>query len=308
MQELEFSNPPVTLNALAAGDPQRPCVILVHGLRDTAWALAPLAEALAQPGTAHGGYYAVILELRGHGGSSHSDGYAMANFLADLHCVVNTVAGNRCALFGHSLGGHLVTRYAALFPAAVAAVIAAEGLGPPRRPHVGDEAAELAAYREMLENRVLRHIKRNPGGKLSGIDEVCARLLKNNPRLHPQLAHDIAPHLVRKSADGGLQWAFDPRASSVFLGTSEADNARFWRALQAPTCLISGALSYEYWGRELGGSGFSGQFAEGEMEQRLAHFRHAEHHWFDKSGHMVHYDEPQRLAQLSRKFLEENYV
>ncbi|MEM9624403.1 MAG: alpha/beta hydrolase, partial [Pseudomonadota bacterium] len=99
----------------------------------------------------------------------------------------------------------------------------------------------------------------------------------------------------------------DKRASSVFLGTSEEENSLHWRNIEAPTCLISGSLSWEYWGREVLTDGSSGHFAEGEMEQRLAHFRHAEHHWFEHSGHMVHYDEPERLTQLTQQFLERHY-
>ena len=54
-------------------------------------------------------------------------------------------------------------------------------------------------------------------------------------------------------------------------------------------------------------SGFTGHFAEGEMEARAAEFPNAEHHWFENSGHMVHYDEPERLAKLGLKFLEQHY-
>ena len=73
----------------------------------------------------------------------------------------------------------------------------------------------------------------------------------------------------------------------------------------AEACIVSGALSYEYWGSQLGSDG---RFREGEMEERVGHFPNAEHHWFDHSGHMVHYDEPDRLANTLRTFLEKHYV
>ncbi len=135
------------------------------------------------------------------------------------------------------------------------------------------------------------------------LEDVVTRLQRNNPRLDPELARSIAPHLTR-TTQAGLRWAFDSRASSVFIGTTEEVNELFWSQIQAPTCVISGALSYEYWGSEMSGPDFDGRFAEGEMEQRAAIIPNHEHHWFDRSGHMVHYDEPDRLGQMCRSFLE----
>ena len=43
------------------------------------------------------------------------------------------------------------------------------------------------------------------------------------------------------------------------------------------------------------------------MEERVSVFQNAEHIWFENSGHMVHYDEPERLANLCIEFLEEKY-
>jgi pimeloyl-ACP methyl ester carboxylesterase len=180
-----------------------------------------------------------------------------------------------------------------------------EGLGPPKRPHEGDEALEIKAYRDMLLSRVAA--RPSSGKPIIDIEDVVGRLCRNNPRLDPNQAGQIAPHLVTE-VDGALSWAFDSRANSVFVGSNYADNARFWRQVQAPTCLISGTLSYQYWGREMASPDFNGHFAEGEMEARADHFANHEHHWFEHSGHMVHYDEPDRLGVLARNFLEQNYV
>ena len=278
---------------------------MLHGLRDCAWSLLPIAHALASSGDAHEGYRVVIPELRGHGSSDHSEAYAMSHFLMDLHQVIEHFTAGDCALFGHSLGGHIVTRYAALFPEAIRAMLVVEGLGPPARPYEGDPAAEVRAYREMLLTRLgERSAQARP---IKDLADVAARLLRNNPRLSPALADTIAPHMVRPLGQH-LTWSFDARANSVFIGTSTHDNVRFWQQVQAPTCIISGTLSHEYWGRELASDGFTGHFAPGEMESRAQQFCHHTHHWFEQSGHMVHYDEPQRLADVSRQFLEQHYV
>ncbi len=298
----------VTLSVLEmapAESGDAPCVVMLHGLRDSAWSLLPVADMLSRAGENHGGFRVILPELRGHGRSSRSEAYAMPNFLLDLHTVISTYTAHGCALFGHSLGGHIVTKFAALFPELVKAMLVVEGLGPPRRPHEGNPAAEIHAFREMLLTRLAERPSRSR--PLADLADAAARLQRNNPRLTPAQAEMIATHLV-KEVEGSLRWAFDSRANSVFLGVSTADNVRFWEQVQAPSCFVSGTLSHEYWGREMATPGFTGQFAEGEMETRVLHFKHHEHHWFDQSGHMVHYDEPERLGALCRRFLEQHHV
>ena len=64
-------------------------------------------------------------------------------------------------------------------------------------------------------------------------------------------------------------------------------------------------LSHEYWGAEMGNDTFDGRFAENEMQWRIDLFNHYEHHWFENSGHMVHYDDPGRLAHVCLAFFTE---
>ncbi len=292
------------ISVLEVGEAHDPAFIMVHGLRDSAHALLPMARELI----AGGSRLRILLpELRGHGDSDHpsANAYALANFVMDLHAVYERFAPTGAALFGHSLGGHITTKFAAMFPERVPALILVEGLGPPHRPHEDDAELEVAAFREMLLHRLAPGHGR--GRPIEDIDDVIARLRRNNPRLSADAAAGLAPHLVRHT-EAGWRWAFDPRASSVFVGTSRAWNETFWRQVKAPTCIISGTLSHEYWGREMPAAQFSGHFAEGEMEARAGAFANHEHHWFDGSGHMVHYDEPDRLAETCRTFLEKHYV
>lgn len=293
------------LNVLEVGQTNAPTIVLVHGLRDTAHALLPLAKHLSDKNTGTHAYRVLIAELRGHGESDTSSAYSMPNFILDLHTVIQDLVEDNCALFGHSLGGHIVSKYAALFPETIRALIVAEGLGPPQRPHEGDPDKELAVYREMLLTRLGTQPRRSK--PIKDLEDVAQRLLKNNPRIQISEARRLAPHMVR-STENGYIWAFDSRASSVFVGAQASEDRRFLQKVRAPTCIISGALSYEYWGREMAQEDFTGHFAEGEIEARAALFQHHEHHWFEQSGHMIHYDEPQRLAELCQQFLEKQYV
>lgn len=287
----------IELNLLKLGAPDAPTIVMIHGLRDTAWALTPLATDLQQALDVQ----VVIIELRGHGTSERSEAYAMPNFLMDVFEVIQTLPAP-VGLFGHSLGGHITYKFCALFPELIKAAMLVEGLGPPRRPHQGDEVKERANYREML----LARMRSTGSGKpIQDIQDASARLQRGNPRLSPDFAEFIAGHLVQQT-EAGLQWAFDSRASSVFIDTNPDTDAKFWRGVEAPTCLVSGELSYEYWGAQFNPAEFSGRFAPGEMEQRVAQFANAEHHWFEHSGHMVHYDEPQRLSKLAIQFFSKH--
>jgi pimeloyl-ACP methyl ester carboxylesterase len=271
---------------------------MAHGLRDCAQALVPIANQLTDR------YRVAIMELRGHGASERSDAYAMPNFVLDLYHVVTTLTDGPCALFGHSLGGHIASRFAATFPDLTKAVILVEGLGPPQPSQDLDEATEIVRFRRALLTRLQpRGETRRP---LAGLDEAADRLRRNNPRLDQVEALRLVPYMT-ECRDDGLYWSFDSRANSVFVGFAYAETRKFWRHVQAPTCIVSGAFAHEHWGSEMRDSGFTGQFAEGELEARVAEFPRAEHHWFDHSGHMVHYDEPERLGRLCRAFLEQHY-
>ena len=268
-------------------------VMMLHGLRDSAHALLPVAQQLSKH------FHVLLPELRGHGRSDPSDAYGVYDFVLDLKEVADALAGERIALFGHSLGGHIVSKYAAIFPERVEAVAIVEGLGPPHRAHESNEAAEMQVLQFMIMNR-LRHQERRTRPIKDQADGV-ARLLRNNPRLDAERAQELIPHLLTQT-DEGLAWAFDSRANSVFVGASRANDAKFWRNIQAPACVVSGRLSFEYWGAEMGDATFDGRFAENEMQQRIDLFQDCQHHWFEQSGHMVHYDEPDRLANLCTHF------
>lgn len=278
----------LTVLELAPEHRSRATIVMLHGLRDSAYGLLPVAQPLAQH------FHVLLPELRGHGSSDPSDAYGIFDFVHDLHEVINALAGQVVGLFGHSLGGHIVSKYAAIFPERVAAVAIIEGLGPPQRAQEENEPAEMQTLRSMILNR----LGQQPGKSrpIQGVDDATKRLLRNNPRLNPATAAKLAPHLLR-AAGTGYSWAFDSRASRVFVGASRANDAKFWRNIQVPVCIVSGSLSYEYWRRGTGDEDFDGRFAPGEMQQRIDEFPHGEHHWFEGSGHMVHYDEPERLAQ-----------
>ena len=298
---LMISNHNVEIQLHHIGPSDGPSIVLLHGLRDTSWSLLGLAQTLAERG-----FFVVFPDLRGHGQSQHSDGYALPNFLSDLHAVQQWLhqhnATQTFSLFGHSLGGHIVCKFAALFPEVVNALMIVEGLGPPTRASKDDDAADIVHYRQMLEAR--QFAKNRTSKPMPDLAYASNRLRQGNPRLSEESAKFLATKLTQPDP-AGLRWNFDSKAQTVFIGAHQDTDAKFWRQVQAPTLVISGALSHQYWGQMMP-DGSSGHFAEGEIESRVAQFCNAQHRWFEHSGHMVHYDEPERLNSAALEFFSQH--
>lgn len=284
----------VTLSVLEAGEDQAPPLVMLHGMRDTAWSLLDVAAPLS------GSYRVVLPELRGHGASDWPGAYSIDHFLFDLYHVTERLSLPPAVVFGHSLGGQIAARYAALFPDRVRALVVVEGLGPPARPGEDDPAFMVRHHATRLLETLGVPIRQRP---LPDLGFAAERLLANNPRLASERARRLAGQMTRHDADGKLVWAFDARVASVFLGVRREDSERYWRQVRCPTLVVSGDLAGEYWRGQMPGE-WRGEFAPGELEARIGCFADAEHVAFADAGHMVHYDIGERLTHTAAEFLE----
>lgn len=99
-------SPDVTIDYFAAGD-GRP-VVLVHGITESRRTWDPLVAPLLAAG-----YRVIALDLRGHGASSKVPPYDLATMAGDLGAVLAAEQVDDALLIGHSLGGAVVSAYAA---------------------------------------------------------------------------------------------------------------------------------------------------------------------------------------------------
>ena len=256
----------VRLNVFVLGRATAPPLVMLHGIRDVAWSLMPIADALAND------FLVVLPDLRGHGDSDNPGQYASWHFVYDLHRVLEEVAVAPALLFGHSLGGQIVTHYAALFPAKVRGLVLAEGFGPPLRPADTDPAQHWRAQAERLVSAMSLPERSRP---LPSVEFAAQRLLANNPRLSPTVARALAERCTYLDDSGDRHWKFDQRASQIWLGVDLQANRERWRALTAPTLVITGALAHEHWQRQMPIPGWSGRFTDDDLADRLACFRKA---------------------------------
>jgi pimeloyl-ACP methyl ester carboxylesterase len=273
----------------------RPVLLFLHGMRDVAASLFPIAAAFVDR------YRVVLPELRGHGRSDNAGAYSMEHFINDLWRIQSEHVKRPSVIIGHSLGGQIASRYAAVFPETVQGMVLVEGLGPPAFGQAANEQAWIADYRQRL---LMRYAEPSTARDLGTVAFAASRLLSNNPRLDPARAQTIAAAVTRRDSDGRLVWAFDSHAGAVFVRTDRDEGHQFWKAVQCPTLVISGDLAHEYWRGQFGElPGFDGRYGEGEMAARAALFPRGEHCAFHHSGHMVHYDEPERLINEIDAFL-----
>jgi pimeloyl-ACP methyl ester carboxylesterase len=99
-------SPGVSIDYFAAGEGRR--LVLVHGITESRRTWDPLLAPLIAAG-----YRVIAVDLRGHGGSSRVAPYDLATMAGDLAAVLEVEGADDALLVGHSLGGAVVSAYAA---------------------------------------------------------------------------------------------------------------------------------------------------------------------------------------------------
>lgn len=274
---------------------ERGDVVLLHGMADVARGLEPLAMALAHQ------YRVVAFDARGHGRSTHPGAYSGLHFVADLAEVIDTLELDRPILIGHSLGGHTVANYAGLFPDRVRAAVLLEGMGPPSPRPAPDPAARLAHGRAMVE--VLRRVPRHR--PQPDVAAAAERLRAAHPRLDPDRALMLAEEGTRPGPDGGRVWRHDERSWHWVTSIDQDTLDLRWRAITAPVLAVSGAEAWEtWWARPGRPTADRPRLSDEEWAARLGLFQDLEHVELAEAGHMVHFDQPDRITDLITGFLD----
>jgi pimeloyl-ACP methyl ester carboxylesterase len=270
------------------GEAAKPPLVIVHGLRDHSHSFDDLARGLLDR------FHVIALDLRGHGDSETTPYYAFGHFLLDLHNAVRALRLHQPVVLGHSMGGELVAQYCGAFPAVPARVIIIEGLGPPSLNMEEEVAWTIDGFA-----RIDRALAGHPG--LKDLDAAYRRLRERNPRLGESKARELALLGTRAREDGTLEWKFDAMLTTMSItGPFDLEySMAFWRRIVAPTLIIHGAESGEFW-RSRPGAPY---LDHDDLQRRLGCFRDHRFVELAGAGHMVHFDRPRELVTTIRQFL-----
>lgn len=220
------------LAADAFGDSSGPPVLLLHGGGQTRHAWSGTGEALAAEG-----WYAVTLDLRGHGESDWCPrgDYRHTAFAADTAAVAQAF-DRPPVLVGASLGG-----LSSLF-----------ALGDARTAGLAPIASALVlvdiATRMQVDGarRILAFMSAHPDG-FADLEEAARAIASYNPhRPRPRDVSGLRKNL-RRHADGRYRWHWDPafvegRLTPSALGELDRLDAAA-AGLDVPTLLVRGRLS-----------------------------------------------------------------
>jgi len=275
--------------------PTRPPLVLLHGWMDVGASFQFFVDALAE---ADGFERPVIApDWRGFGltEAPGADTYWFPDYLGDLDALLDALlpAARFPAvdLLGHSMGGNVAMLYAGIRPQRVRRLINLEGFGLPATKPSQAPGRYAAWLDDLKQPQALRDY--------GSVDEVAERLRRNNPRLTPERAAWLAPHWARQNTATG-RWDIqgDPahkRTTPILYRAEEVTAC--WARITAPVLWVEGRQTdvAKYWGD---------RYPRAEFEARLSVVSQCERIVLDDAGHMLHHDQPERLAACIERFLE----
>lgn len=107
----------VPLHYRRLGPQGAPTLILLHGLFGSSDNLGSVAKELAEPSTPGVDPFDVLLvDLRDHGRSPHTDAISYPIMAADVHALVQLLGLKDITLVGHSMGGKVAMVFAQQWP------------------------------------------------------------------------------------------------------------------------------------------------------------------------------------------------
>ncbi|TDN69587.1 alpha/beta hydrolase [Paraburkholderia sp. BL10I2N1] len=279
----------VRLHVRRWGNPDAPTLFMLHGWMDVAASFQFVVDALS------GDWQVIAPDVRGFGlsdwpvaqqGGGH---YVFHDYLSDLDALLDHYApSGEVNLVGHSMGANVVGLYAGVRPERVRRVVDLEGFGlAPSRAE--QSPRRLRSWLDEMKNPpTLKHY--------ASLDEVAARLIRNNERLAPSRARFLAQHWSKRDDDGRFVLLADPAHKMRGPMLYRLDEVMaVWRKVTAKVLHVEAAASPTL-------AQIAGDIPLGEFKARFQAFSDWREEIVDDAGHMVHHDQPAQVAALIEAF------
>ncbi|MBM3358356.1 MAG: alpha/beta hydrolase [Betaproteobacteria bacterium] len=267
------------------GEPGAPKLFLLHGWMDVSASFQFLVDAFARE------WHVIAPDWRGFGQTAWArEGYWFPDYYPDLDTLLDIYEPDAPArLVGHSMGGVIACTYAGIRPARAARVVSLEGFGLART--TPDQAP--ARVRKWMDG-----LRKPPAFRAYGsFDEVAARLRKDNPRLSGERAAFLAQHWAKRTDAGDIVLRSDPlhKLANPYLFRIE-ELIAVWKQVTASVLWV--------YARQSQGTGYL-KDTPAQLAERTGAFRDYREAWIEDCGHMMHHEQPQRLAALIEDFLDQ---
>ena len=215
----------VTVNGLNIhyldwGSPEKPPLILLHGIARTAHTFDHVAPLFTT------NYHVLAVDMRGHGDSAWDPqgSYVVEDYVKDIAALIAQLKLRNIVLWGNSTGGRVAQMIAGQHPDLVKAVIV-EDVGP-ERP------------REVSNRRADRMAKEADGWATT--DDMLVQVKKENPLTPEPVLKELVRYGSKPRADGRIVWKRDPAILNGFVPTELWSTVRL---IKAPIIYILGGAS-----------------------------------------------------------------
>jgi pimeloyl-ACP methyl ester carboxylesterase len=271
-----------------------PPLVLMHGWMDVAASYQFVVDAFSPD--FFEGRTILAADWRGFGLTEcpGHDNYWFPDYLADLDFLLDHYVGDQqIDLVGHSMGGNVVMLYAGVRPQRIRRLVNLEGFGmPATRP---DKAPKR--YAQWMDELKSLHRGEQALKAYADADGVARRLMKTNPRLPEDKAQWLARQWARPNAQG--QWEILGDAAHKIV------NAQLYRVdevLAAFAAITAPVLSVEASDNQME-QWWQGKYTLAEFHERLQSVPQLQQARIEDAGHMLHHDQPEKLARLIEDFL-----
>lgn len=256
-------------------------IFFLHGWMDASPSWQFVLESLKK------NYHVIAPDWRGFGGSEWLNRvYPFRDHIADLHAILNVYSPDAPALLvGHSMGGMVSCTYSGLFPERVEKVMTLEGFGLSQRP----PEVVRALMQSWIQNRLTK-----PKMRVYASQEEFAQVqLQKNSRLTVEKARFLAQFLTRK-VQGGFVFNADPWHKLRLPQRFPVEEMKaIWQHSRAKIAWVSAENSWVM-------ADFAN--AQEDYQSRIHSFANIQTFFIQNCGHMLHYDQAEKVAALIDAF------
>ena len=265
-------------------------LVMLHGWMDVAASYQFVVDAFAQD------HYVIAPDWRGYGltQSPDADNYWFPDYLADLDFLLDHYSPDvPVHLVGHSMGGNVAMLYAGSRPQRIRRLVNLEGFGMP-----GTKPSQAPRrYARWMDELKAFHRGELDLKSYESAEGVANRLMKTNKRLSRDKAEWLARHWARPDAGGVWRILGDPAHKISNAQLYRVDEVlEIYRSITAPTLSVEASDdSLTQW--------WKGKYTLAEYHERLKSVADVRRVVLHDAGHMLHHDQPGKLATLLEEFL-----